>query len=676
MLDHIKCCAGKAGYTYEFDSPIVNYQENFNKIGDLPFAIYYDFGTTMGSGIFYDAKVYVVSYCIVVAFHPDLKISHMVIYRSFDQSLAEVESLQHFIDLKKDFLSCGYHNLKTLKQLGDCALSVFNKSRNTALAEMFNVELKLVCDSLKTWFVTEIKSVEIDESLKDDFLKNNMPETCQICNFPINPFVQGGWFEQVCSAEYLYLQNIYKKKDLFRMGINDFETFFAKVKKVMDCMDEFCSSLESENLKNINSGEDNGYVEQIIEQIQNTRTCKGDTTIELTKKKTIYFLYRKSIDFLPNKNIDLRCPTSERFSTNLFSIYTNKRVVHHSHVSDKILGFVHEFCNLRVRENYYTIPVIAHNQFRFDFFFFLKGIRPTVWETTQIKIGAKNASNINFLLIGNQVRFIDTIKYFQQSLGNLAASMTDSEKENIKASFERVLAYRIYFFETMEDREWVLDYLASGKGTIPNQSIAELHALSKQPPEDGNFFDKESFYSNLKEKNISDEEYENVKKFFKLLKLETLGDLNKLYNIQDTLITCEIFEQRSQLLQELFKSNPRKCNSASAFSGYVHRNKSKCNIVLLLDTKIVRIFEKTLIGGYSCVNTRLSFDTEIFLKDAENEKVLFQTTEGELKRFSSKIIKMDENNQYGFAMTKPRPYGCIKKKERCADIRGVKRTFG
>ena len=180
----------------------------------------------------------------------------------------------------------------------------------------------------------------------------------------------------------------------------------------------------------------------------------------------------------------------------------------------------------------------------------------------------------------------------------------------------------------------------------------------------------------MKEKNISDEEYENVKKFFKLLKLETLGDLNKLYNIQDTLITCEIFEQRSQLVQELFKSNPRKCNSASAFSGYVHRNKSKCNIVLLLDTKIVRIFEKTLIGGYSCVNTRLSFDTEIFLKDAENEKVLFQTTEGELKRFSSKIIKMDENNQYGFAMTKPRPYGCIKKKERCADIRGVKRTFG
>ena len=103
LSKHIKCCAGQSGCTYEFDNSIVNYQENFNKIGDLPFAIYYDFETTTGSGIFHDAKMYIVSYCIVVGFHPDLKIPHMVIYRSFDQSLAEVESLQHFIDLKKDF---------------------------------------------------------------------------------------------------------------------------------------------------------------------------------------------------------------------------------------------------------------------------------------------------------------------------------------------------------------------------------------------------------------------------------------------------------------------------------------------------------------------------------------------------------------------------------------------
>ena len=58
-----------------------------------------------------------------------------------------------------------------------------------------------------------------------------------------------------------------------------------------------------------------------------------------------------------------------------------------------------------------------------------------MWETTRIKIGAKNGSNINFALIGNQVRFIDTIEYFQQSLGNLGASMTDIEKNIYKKNF-------------------------------------------------------------------------------------------------------------------------------------------------------------------------------------------------------------------------------------------------
>ena len=137
-----------------------------------------------------------------------------------------------------------------------------------------------------------------------------------------------------------------------------------------------------------------------------------------------------------------------------------------------------------------------------------------MWETTQIKTGPKNASNINFALIGNQVRFIDTIKYYQQSLGNLAASMTDTEKNNIKEAFEMVLAYRLFFCESMEGREWILDYLASGKGTIPYQTITDLDSLSKRPPCDSDFFNKESFYSTLREKNISEEEYQNVKKNF------------------------------------------------------------------------------------------------------------------------------------------------------------------
>ena len=116
------------------------------------------------------------------------------------------------------------------------------------------------------------------------------------------------------------------------------------------------------------------------------------------------------------------------------------------------------------------------------------------------------------------------------------------------------------------------------------------------------------------------------------------------------------------MLEKLFKFNLRKCNSASSFSGWVKRNKSKCNIVLPTDAKMIRVFENTLIGRYSCVNTRAAFDTEVLLKNKQNERVLFERVDGEVKRFLSKIIKMDENNHYGFAVTKPLPFGCIKLK--------------
>ena len=57
MEKHVKCCAGQAGYSLVFDQSVGNYQENFNKIDDVPFSIYYDFETTTGSAIYTDAKM-------------------------------------------------------------------------------------------------------------------------------------------------------------------------------------------------------------------------------------------------------------------------------------------------------------------------------------------------------------------------------------------------------------------------------------------------------------------------------------------------------------------------------------------------------------------------------------------------------------------------------------------
>ena len=120
--------------------------------------------------------------------------------------------------------------------------------------------------------------------------------------------------------------------------------------------------------------------------------------------------------------------------------------------------------------------------------------------------------------------------------------------------------------------------------------------LSISPDKD--FFELHQFYSNMKDSVLSTEEYENVKNFYMILNLSNLGELNQIWNFQDTIILCEIFEQWSSLLQKIFNYNPRKCNTASTFTGCVHRSKSKCCIAPPTDAEHVKAFEKTLIGGF------------------------------------------------------------------------------
>ena len=53
MQKHLSICAAKEGITYSFDnSEIIDYQDNFKYIGDLPFAVYFDFETIIRDAVF------------------------------------------------------------------------------------------------------------------------------------------------------------------------------------------------------------------------------------------------------------------------------------------------------------------------------------------------------------------------------------------------------------------------------------------------------------------------------------------------------------------------------------------------------------------------------------------------------------------------------------------------
>ena len=62
------------------------------------------------------------------------------------------------------------------------------------------------------------------------------------------------------------------------------------------------------------------------------------------------------------------------------------------------------------------------------------------------------------------------------------------------------------------DKEWILEYLSSGKGVIPHELITGYDSLNISPDKD--FLEIHQFYSNMKDSVLSTEDYENVKKFY------------------------------------------------------------------------------------------------------------------------------------------------------------------
>ena len=123
------------------------------------------------------------------------------------------------------------------------------------------------------------------------------------------------------------------------------------------------------------------YLHNNYSSLQNLREEIDHISIpkkRFTSKKTLFsekllvFLYSSMVDFCKTSKVK-RITLSQKFIENIKAIMENIHCIHHSHVTGEIKGYVHSFCNEKVRENYFKIPVVAHKLFGFDFFLLLKG---------------------------------------------------------------------------------------------------------------------------------------------------------------------------------------------------------------------------------------------------------------------------------------------------------------
>ena len=130
--------------------------------------------------------------------------------------------------------------------------------------------------------------------------------------------------------------------------------------------------------------------------------------------------------------------------------------------------------------------------------------------------------------------------------------------------------------------------------------------------------------------------------------MRNLGNMNDLYNAQGVILLCKIAENRFQFMHDQYGFNPRKCNSASKVSGFIEREMSRVITALLTPNEAVDFFEQIITGGFSLVNTRLAFDTEILLPNliSNNEE---EKTDEFQKHYNYKIcynIRLKNEKEY------------------------------
>ena len=98
MKRHLSICAAREGITYAFDNgQVITFQDNFKYLGDVSFTVYFNFeAATTSDSVFFDPKVFAVSFCQVHLFHPFLNLDKIAIFGSFQEIAEEIYDLSHF----------------------------------------------------------------------------------------------------------------------------------------------------------------------------------------------------------------------------------------------------------------------------------------------------------------------------------------------------------------------------------------------------------------------------------------------------------------------------------------------------------------------------------------------------------------------------------------------------
>lgn len=318
----------------------------------------------------------------------------------------------------------------------------------------------------------------------------------------------------------------------------------------------------------------------------------------------------------------------------------------HDHYNNDIRGLTHSYCNIKYNLKSET-PIIAHN-LKYDGQFILRNLYEISTDMSyQNKIKAIMLSSEQFMTfsMGN-MKFIDSFQFMAASLSKLIQSLKtigEDKYENfiISRQFKNFdNRYSKYFTEENED-------ILLNKNYYPYEKV-NVEFLNNKKCKD---ITKTDFDCKVGDYKMTDEEYEDYLNICSKLDISKFRTYHSLYLINDVLALSDICLNFNNHMYSKFKLCPWNYISVPSYAWDCFLKSLKVGFKLqsIPNLEIYKMIIECMRGGYTNVmNQRITKCKNEYINDVEDNSE------------NSYIMYFDENNMYGFSMTKYLPYGDFK----------------
>lgn len=319
----------------------------------------------------------------------------------------------------------------------------------------------------------------------------------------------------------------------------------------------------------------------------------------------------------------------------------NNKVRDHNHLTGEFRGAAHWKCNLKIR-NPSFVPVFIHNLSKYDAHLFVKALGEVpgklgiIPQTDETYISMSQNIIVDYYTdkqgtkkpLLREIRFLDSFRFMASSIDKLSSNLKD---ENFK---------ELSKFVPDKDKFKLL----KRKGIYPYEWMDNISKFecTKLPP-------IKSFYSKLKNENISKEDYDHACKVWETFKCETFKDYHMLYQKLDVILLADIFENFRETCMKTYGLDPAQYYTAPGLSWDALLKYTKIVLDPIQDPDILLFLERGIRGGISTITTRYS---------KANNPYISETYES--NKPTNYIAYLDANNLYGYAMSQKLPTGKFK----------------